>query len=239
MTVIEMSITLSTLVVLEIILGIDNLIFLTVLTEKLPVSERQRARYWGLSFAWIARLLLLACAAVLVKLNTPLFVIHDISFSVHTLFLAIGGLFLITKAIQEIHYEMMPQPRQKRAAKTRYAFWEIVLQIVMMDLVFSIDTVMTAIGLTNEFWMMAVAISIAILGMLYLSSAITQFMRAYPTFKMLALAFLLLIGTFLVADGFSFHIPREYLYVVVLFSLGIECLNMFKSKQRRGSIRPK
>lgn len=233
MSLIDVGLTLFTLVALEIILGIDNLIFLSILTEKLPMSNRQRARYWGLTFAWIARLFLLAFAVVLVSFNKILFVIRDIPFSIHSLFLLIGGLFLITKAIQEIHFEMTPQRELRRETKIRHSFWDVVLQVALMDLIFSIDSVMTAIGLTNEFWIMALAISIAIIGMLYLSAVITQFIRAYPTIKMLALSFLLLIGTFLIADGCSFHIPREYLYVVILFSLSIELLNMLKRKQQR------
>lgn len=236
MGLIDVAITLSTLIVLEIILGVDNLIFLSILTEKLAPQNRKRARYWGLTFAWVARLFLLAFAVVLVKLNDTLFVWGQTKFSIHTLFLLIGGFFLIAKAIQEIHIEMIPQSGILHSAKMRQSFWQVVLQVAMMDVVFSIDSVMTAIGLTTEFWIMAIAISCAIIAMLYLSAAITRFIQAYPTVKMLALCFLLLIGTFLVADGFSFHIPREYLYVVLIFSLTIETLNIYK-KKRQGKTR--
>lgn len=233
MGLIDVAVTLSTLVILELILGVDNLIFLSILTEKLPSHDRKRARYWGLMFAWVTRLFLLAFAVVLVKLNDTLFVWNDTKFSVHTLFLLIGGFFLVAKAIQEIHLEMTPDSLQISAGKKRQSFWQVVIQVGMMDVIFSIDSVMTAIGLTAEFWIMAVSISIAILGMIYLSATISKFIHAYPTVKMLALCFLLLIGTFLVADGFSFHIPREYLYVVLFFSLGIETLNILKIKQHK------
>lgn len=230
---INVSMTLATLIVLEIILGVDNLIFLSILTEKLPRSERKRARFWGLTFAWVTRLVLLAFAVALVQLNNTLFVWGTINFSIHTLLLLLGGFFLIAKSVQEIHLEVMPNDIVCIKNTNQQTFWKVVSQVAMMDMVFSIDSVMTAIGLTGEFWIMAIAISIAIIGMLYLSAAISQFIRSYPSIKMLALAFLFLIGTFLVADGLSFHIPREYLYVVLIFSLCIEILNMLKTKQRR------
>lgn len=233
MSSVDVAVTLSTLVILEIILGVDNLIFLSILTEKLPIQDRKRARYWGLTFAWITRLFLLAFAVVLVKLNDPLFEWGNKKFSIHTLFLLIGGFFLVAKAIQEIHLEMTPRSMMISESKKRQSFWQVVIQVGMMDVIFSIDSVMTAIGLTAEFWIMAVSISIAIIGMIYLSAAITKFIQSYPTVKMLALCFLLLIGTFLVADGFSFHIPREYLYVVLFFSLAIEILNILKIKRHK------
>lgn len=231
MNVVDASLTLLTLIVLEIILGIDNLIFLSILTEKLPVHSRKRARYWGLSFAWMARLFLLAFAVVLVSFKKILFTVSGIGFSIHTGFLLLGGFFLIAKAIQEIHIEVTPHNKLFRSLRKRQSFWEVVSQVAMMDMVFSIDSVLTAVGLTTEFWIMAVAISIAILSMLYLSAAITKFIQRYPTVKMLALCFLVLIGTFLIADGLSFHIPRQYLYVVLVFSLGIETLNVLKRKR--------
>lgn len=230
---IDTAITLFTLIVLEIILGVDNLIFLSILTEKLVMSERKRARYWGLTFAWMTRLLLLAFAVILVRLNTTLFVLYNIKFSIHTLFLLLGGFFLIAKAVQEIHLEVMPHDEILTIrSKGRQSFWHVVFQVAIVDVVFSIDSVMTAIGLTTDFWIMAISISVAIIGMLYLSATISKFIRNYPSIKMLALAFLLLIGTFLVADGLSFHIPREYLYVVLIFSLSIETLNMIKMKKK-------
>ncbi|PJD94299.1 MAG: hypothetical protein CK424_00290 [Legionella sp.] len=237
MTYMDIGLTLLTLTALEIILGVDNLVFLSILTEKLPQGLRRKARYWGLSFAWVSRLFLLAFALVLVRLNTPLFAIHGFSFSVHTLFLISGGFFLIAKATQEIHMEVEPQELSSKTLKKQYSFWGVVLQVALMDIVFSIDSILTAIGLTTEFWIMAVAISIAILVMIYSSTAISEFISRHPTIKMLALCFLLLIGTLLIADGFSFHVPREYLYAVMIFSLGVEGLNHLKrrhhSKKRR------
>lgn len=230
MNIIDMAMTLSTLTVLEIVLGIDNLVFLSILTQKLPDHQRKRARYWGLSLAWMARLILLMSALALVKLNQTLFVLWHIPFSVHSLFLLIGGFFLVAKATQEIHYETTSKINFFAAKTKRINFWSVVVQVAMLDIVFSLDSVLTAIGLTNHFWIMASAITIAILCMLYLSTAITRFIQRFPTIKMLALCFLLLIGTLLIADGLAFHIPRDYLYVVMIFSLMVEILNHLRNK---------
>lgn len=233
MSLMESCVTLATLILLEIILGIDNLVFLTILSEKLPGDSRRKARQWGLTFAWLGRIILLAFSVVLVKLNDPVIVFQNQSFSIRNLFLLIGGGFLIAKAIQEIHLEILPHNSKKQSLfKSYQSFWRVVVQIGLMDLIFSIDSVMTAVGLTSEFTIMAIAITISIIGMLYLSSEITKLIRLYPTLKMLALCFLLLIGTFLVADGFSFHIPREYLYIVLVFSLGIETLNIVRTNKK-------
>ncbi|MCR9191154.1 MAG: TerC family protein [Gammaproteobacteria bacterium] len=233
MIIVDVFVTLATLTALEIILGIDNLIFLSILTEKLPVKERQKARYWGLSFAWVSRLFLLAFALALTNMQDTLFTFKDTDFSVRTLFLIIGGFFLIAKATQEIHFEVDPGAMAAQHKSKRYHFWGVVLQVAVMDIVFSIDSVLTAVGLTNEFWIMAAAISIAIIAMIYLSATIAAFIHSHPTIKMLGLCFLLLIGTLLIADGFSFHIPREYLYVVMVFSLGVEGLNYLKKRISR------
>ncbi|HVT63158.1 MAG TPA: TerC family protein [Legionellaceae bacterium] len=233
MNVMDTALILLTLTALEIVLGIDNLIFLSILTEKLPVQKRRKARFWGLSFAWVSRLFLLGFALILVSLNTPLFMINRISFSIHTLFLISGGFFLIAKATQEIHLEVEPSRERATSVKKRYSFWGVVLQVAMMDIVFSMDSVLTAVGLTNEFWIMATAISIAIVIMLQVNTAIAEFINRHPTIKMLALCFLVFIGTLLIADGFSFHIPRQYLYVVMIFSLAVEGLNHLKKRLQR------
>lgn len=225
--------TLITLIGLELILGIDNLIFLSIATEKLPPAHRHRARHWGLMFAWITRLLFLFFAFNLVKLNSALFILRGTEFSIHSLVMLLGGGFLIIKSVQEIHLEMTPREVIPSARSGSKSFWAVVLQIGIMDLVFSIDSVMTAIGLTRAFWIMATSITAAILLMIYLSTGIANFIRAFPTFKMLALCFLFLIGTILIAEGFSFQIPREYVYVVLIFSLFIESLNILKSKRNR------
>lgn len=235
MEFLEIIASLSALIILEIILGIDNLVFLSILTEKLPKDQRQKARRWGLTFAWATRLILLAFAVWLVKLKIPLFVIAAHEVSVSNLFLLIGGGFLIAKATQEIHYEVADRAEEIRLMNpVSTSFKAVVLQVALMDIIFSLDSVLTAVGLTDRFWIMALAISIAILVMIYASGYVSAFIEKYPTFKMLALSFLILIGMILVADGLSFHVPRGYVYFAMGFSLGVEALNLIKRARRQG-----
>ncbi|CZI89032.1 integral membrane protein%2C YkoY family [Legionella pneumophila] len=235
MELLEIVLSLVALTVLEIVLGIDNLVFLSILTEKLPKKQRKNARRWGLTFAWMTRLLLLASAVWVVKLTQPLFTIIGFSFSCRDLFLMGGGVFLIAKATQEIHYEVgesdiraLPTSNNKRIT-----FKGVVLQVALMDIIFSFDSVLTAIGLTTRFLVMATAITCAILIMLYASEPVSRFIGKHPTVKMLALSFLILIGMVLVADSFSFHVPRGYVYFAMGFSLGVETLNLLKLKRSR------
>lgn len=235
MNFLDISLSVITLTILEIVLGIDNLVFLSILTEKLPTGERRRARFWGLSFAWVTRLLLLGSAVWIVHLTNPIITIYDISLSVRDLFLLVGGVFLIMKATEEIHYELVDKHLRKRnSPKKTKTFRGVVTQIALMDVIFSFDSVLTAIGLTNNFTVMCIAISIAILIMLYASNVVSQFIATNPTVKMLALSFLILIGMLLIADSFAFHVPRGYLYFAMGFSLTVEMLNLWKSNKNRG-----
>ncbi len=221
------------LIILEIVLGIDNLVFLSILTEKLPKTDRKRARQWGLTFAWVTRLMLLASAVWLAELSHPFITIRDFSFSIRDVFLFLGGAFLIFKATQEIYYEVdetaVEQKENLGAASTIRG---VVIQIGLMDIIFSLDSVLTAIGLTNNYFVMAVAITCAILVMIYASEPVGHFIEKHPSIKMLALSFLILIGTLLIADSFSFHVPRAYLYFAMGFSLGVESLNLLKQSRR-------
>lgn len=234
MDLLDILASLLALIILEIVLGIDNLVFLSILTEKLPTEQRKSARRWGLTFAWITRLLLLGSAVWLVKLTRPLLSIGQFSFSARDIFLFLGGAFLIAKATQEIHQEVSDstvspiQPKNKLVT-----FKKVVLQVAIMDIVFSLDSVLTAIGLTNRFWVMALAITCAILVMIYASEWVSRFIDKHPTVKMLALSFLILIGMVLIADGFSFHIPRAYVYFAMSFSLGVEMLNLLRQRRRK------
>lgn len=224
--------SVSALIVLEIILGIDNLVFLSILAEKLPTAERKRASRLGLMFAWITRLILLASAVWMVKLTKPLIVFADISLSIRDLFLFLGGAFLITKATQEIHQEFDSNATVFSPTTKKTSFRRVVMQIALMDIIFSFDSVLTAVGLTSNFIIMGVAITIAILVMIFASQAVSEFIHKHPTIKMLALSFLILIGTLLIADGLGFHIPRGYLYFAMGFSLSVELLNMLKRSRR-------
>lgn len=235
MDLVDISLSLIALIILEIVLGIDNLVILSILTEKLPEEHRKKARRWGLTFAWVTRLLLLGSAVYLVKLSRPLFSLGHFTFSTRDLFLFFGGLFLIWKSTAEIHKDVLDEPQATPISKKNYSthFRSVVIQIALLDIIFSLDSVLTAVGLTSEFWVMALAITCAILIMIYASEPVSDFIYKHPTIKMLALSYLILIGTVLIADGFSFHIPRGYLYCAMGFSLGVEALNLFKKTKKK------
>ncbi|KTD75061.1 TerC family protein [Legionella waltersii] len=236
MEIFDVVLSLSALVILEIVLGIDNLVILSILTEKLPTEKRKKARQWGLTFAWMTRLLLLATAASMVKLVHPLVTIGSLVFSTRDLFLIFGGAFLIWKSTDEIHHDVVDEPLEQpitthlRSAAT---FRNVVIQIATLDIIFSLDSVLTAVGLTSHFWVMALAITIAIIIMIWASEPVSHFISKHPTIKMLALSYLILIGMVLVADGFQFHIPRGYLYFAMGFSLAVESLNLIKSERTK------
>lgn len=236
MDFIDITVSLLALIILEIVLGIDNLVFLSILTEKLPLHQRRKARRWGLTFAWVTRLMLLASAVYLAKLTKPLLVFGDFSFSARDIFLFLGGIFLIWKATEEIHQDVAddddPGISVLEPAKSAVTFRGVVIQVALMDIIFSLDSVLTAIGLTSRFWIMAAAITCAILVMIYASEMVSRFIEKHPTIKMLALSFLILIGMILIADSFSFHIPRGYVYFAMGFSLGVESLNILKNSRR-------
>lgn len=226
--------SLFALIVLEIVLGIDNLVFLAILTEKLPPEDRRKARRLGLMFAWVTRLLLLLSAMWIVRLTHPVIYISQWSFSIRDLFLIVGGGFLIAKATQEIHDEVNDeQPLSRYHDETARRMRQVIIQVGLMDIIFSFDSILTAVGLTSRFWVMATAITIAIIVMIYASDTVSSFIHKHPTIKMLALSFLILIGMVLVADGFAFHIPRGYVYFAMGFSLGVESLNWLRRSHRQ------
>lgn len=224
------------LIVLEIVLGIDNLVILAILTEKLPKHQRKKARQWGLSFAWVTRLMLLALAVNLTRLTTPLITISELSFSPRDIFLILGGMFLIWKATDEIHQDVnedVTDASTKKISDFKSSFKMVILQVALLDVVFSLDSVLTAVGLTSRFWIMALAITCAILIMIFASEYVSEFIKKHPTIKMLALSYLILIGMILVADGFAFHVPRGYVYFAMGFSLAVESLNLIKRSRAR------
>ena len=234
MNYIDIFFSVIALIILEIVLGIDNLVFLSILTEKLPKADRKKARHWGLTFAWMTRLMLLASAVWLVKLTHPFLTLGQMSFSVRDVFLFGGGAFLIFKATEEIHYEVGETKAEKKISRSAASTIKgVVIQIGLMDIIFSLDSVLTAIGLTNNFMVMGVAITCAILVMVYASEPVGAFIEQHPSVKMLALSFLILVGTMLVADSFGFHVPRGYLYFSMAFSLGVESLNLYRQAKRR------
>lgn len=237
MDFIDIITSIIALIILETVLGIDNLVILSILTEKLPVNKRKKARQWGLTFAWVSRLFLLSFAVYLNRLTTPIIQIYDLSISFRDIFLFLGGCFLIWKATDEIHHEVTEEPLVEpitTKVRSTHTFNLIVFQIAIMDVIFSLDSVLTAVGLTPHFWVMAFSISCAILIMLFASEMTSQFILKHPTIKMLALSFLILIGMMLIADSFSFHVPRGYVYFAMGFSLGVETLNLIRKSRKKG-----
>ena len=234
-------IALATLTVMEVVLGIDNLIFISVLSNKLPEHLRSKARRIGIGAALVLRLGLLATIALIIKLTTPVFEILGQSFSWRDLILICGGLFLIWKATTEIHHSVDPDPGPDRlnAAIIATSMGAVIGQILLLDLIFSLDSIITAVGMTPHIPIMVVAVIIAVLTMLLAADPMARFVHNNPTVLMLALAFLLLIGTTLVADGFGAPIAKGYIYAAMAFSVLVESLNMLarRARQRPGTDR--
>lgn len=231
---------LLTLIVLEIVLGIDNLVFIAILADKLPPRQRDKARLVGLSMALIMRLGMLSLISWLVTLTRPLFSIGDFSFSGRDLILLVGGVFLLFKATMELHERLENRPLEHQGNKSYASFWAVVTQIVVLDAVFSLDAVITAVGMVNNLPVMMTAVVIAMGVMLLASKPLTRFVNAHPTVVVLCLSFLLMIGLSLMAEGFGFHIPKGYLYAAIGFSILIELFNQIARRNfiRHESRRP-
>ncbi|MFC4011842.1 TerC family protein [Nonomuraea purpurea] len=214
-----------TLVALEIVLGIDNIIFISILAGKLPPEQRDRARVLGLAAALISRLLLLLALSWVVQLTAPLFTVFGHEISGRDLILLLGGLFLLAKSVTEIGHSMdTPHGKDKKAAAASFA--SVIAQIMVLDIVFSLDSVITAVGMVDELGVMIAAVVVAVLVMLFASGPISRFVDTHPSIKMLALAFLVLIGVVLVAEGLDQHIPKGYIYFAMAFSVIVELLNI-------------
>lgn len=225
---------LLTLTALEIVLGIDNVIFLSVIVSRIPPQQAKRARQIGLALALIFRIVLLSLLVWLIGLTQPVFTVKDIGFSWRDIILIGGGAFLIAKATHEIHGEVEAHEEGETSAKPKSgAFFLIILQIIIIDLVFSLDSIITAIGMAQDLEVMIAAVIIACFVMYVSSGPVARFVAEHPTTKMLALAFLVLIGVALVADGFQFHIPRGYIYFAISFSLAVEAFNILAKRNRK------
>ena len=224
-------ISLATLSVLEIVLGIDNIIFLTIVSARLPEAQQAWARRIGLGLALLARILLLFSLTWMIGLTQPIFAIGEFEVSWRDIVLAGGGLFLIVKGTMETHHMLEGYGGESVAGTASFA--AVIAQIVMLDLVFSLDSVITAIGIAEHIPIMVAAIVIAMAVMLLAAEPTARFVNAHPTVKMLALSFLLLVGAALVADGMHFHIPRGYLYFAIAFSIGVESLNLLAARARK------
>jgi predicted tellurium resistance membrane protein TerC len=225
---------LFTLIVMEVVLGIDNLIFVSILTNKLPEAQRPKARVIGLSLALIFRLALLGTVAIIVQLVEPVITLLDHSFSWRDIILIAGGLFLVWKATKEIHHSVDPGDGEVDAkGAVVSSFATVIGQILVLDLVFSIDSIITAVGMTDHVSIMVIAVVTAVIVMLLAAGPLSRFIEANPTIVMLALGFLLMIGMTLIADGFGVHVPKGYIYAAMAFSAFVELLNMLSRKRRQ------
>jgi predicted tellurium resistance membrane protein TerC len=216
---------LLTLTVLEIVLGIDNIVFISILAGKLPQEQQVKARRTGLALALITRILLLLSLAWVIRLTRPLFTIYGAALSGRDLVLILGGLFLIAKSTHEIHSKLEGVEGEV-TARLRPSYASVVTQIMLLDIVFSLDSVITAVGMVSQIWVMVTAVILAMLFMLFFVNAVSDFVDKHPTVKMLALSFLVLIGVTLLAEGFHQHIPRGYIYFAMAYSVVVEMLNL-------------
>jgi predicted tellurium resistance membrane protein TerC len=224
---------LVTLVVMEVVLGIDNLIFISILSNKLPPEHRQRVRRIGISLALIMRLALLSMIAWIVSLTAPVFTVMDNAFSWKDMILIAGGLFLLWKATKEIHHSVDTKASHELLDKKDVVISNVgsaIFQIILLDLVFSIDSILTAVGMTDHLPIMVVAVLVAVAVMLLAADPLANFINDNPTVVMLALGFLLMIGMVLIAEGFGAHVPKGYIYTAMAFSAAVEILNMISRK---------
>jgi predicted tellurium resistance membrane protein TerC len=228
-------VALVTLVIMEVVLGIDNLIFISILTNKLPVEQRERARRIGIGLALIMRLALLGTVAWIVQLTNPVFELFGHAFSWKDIILIAGGLFLVWKATKEIHHSVDLEDHKEDlvSAGATTTFAAAIAQILVLDLVFSVDSIITAVGMTPHVPIMVVAVVAAVTVMLVAATPLANFIERNPTIVMLALAFLLMIGTTLIAEGMGFHVPKGYVYAAMAFSALVEVLNIFARNARK------
>ncbi len=226
-------VALLTLTALEIVLGIDNIIFISILSSRLPSSQQKKARQLGLALAMFTRILLLFSLSIIMQLVSPLFSVANVEISGRDLILLIGGLFLIGKSTTEIHHKLEGESEHSAETGKAISFGNVIFQILLLDIVFSLDSVITAVGMTNHLWIMITAVILSVGVMLALSGSISDFVDRHPTVKILALSFLILIGMALVGEGLDFHIPKGYIYFSMAFSITVELLNLQLKKKSK------
>lgn len=222
----DIGVSLATLTFLEIVLGIDNLIFISILADKLPENQRAKARQLGLGLALVTRIALLSAISWMMKLTKPLFEVFDHEVTGKDIILILGGLFLMYKSTSEIHEKLEGEEHENTVSSKAVSFGGILIQIMLLDVVFSIDSVITAVGMVDQLWVMVVAVILAVIVMIMAVNSISGFVNRHPTVKMLALSFLLMIGLVLVADGLGHHVPKGYVYSAMGFSILVEFLNI-------------
>jgi len=225
-------IPLLSLIALEVILGIDNIIFISILADKLPENQRDKLRFWGICLAMVMRLGLLAFISWILQLDKTLFSLFEIDFSGKGLILIFGGLFLIYKSTKEIYHKSEIVMEDTPAIPKKISFSKLLSEVILLDLVFSIDSIITAVGMVKELWIMYTAVIVTLVIMLFASKPISQFITKHPSFKILALCFLMMIGVALLAEGFHFEIPKGYIYFSMAFAFLVDIIQM-KTVQRK------
>ena len=228
----EIIIPLLSLIALEVILGIDNIIFISILADKLPEQQRGKLRFWGIGLALVIRLALLSLISWILKLDQTLFTLGDIVFSGKGLILIIGGLFLIYKSTKEI-YDKTEQHKDGPIVPKVHSFNKLLSEVIILDLVFSIDSIITAVGMVKELWIMYTAVIVTVIIMLVAAKPISEFIREHPSFKILALCFLMMIGVALLAEGLHFEIPKGYIYFSMAFAFLVDIIQMKTVKQKQ------
>lgn len=228
MFILDALVPLLSLISLEVILGIDNIIFISILADKLPASQKDKLRYWGLGLAMLIRLALLAVISWILKLDAVLFTIFDIDMSGKGLILLAGGLFLIYKSTMEILHKTEDIDDNETAKTKTGSFKKLLSEVIILDLVFSIDSIITAVGMVQQLWIMYVAVIVAVVIMLIASKPISNFILKHPSFKILALCFLMMIGISLIAEGLHFVIPKGYIYFAMAFAFAVDLIQMKK-----------
>ena len=225
-------IPLLSLIALEVILGIDNIIFISILADKLPENQRDKLRFWGIGLAMVMRLGLLAFISWVLRLDKTLFSLFEIDFSGKGLILIFGGLFLIYKSTKEIYHKSEIASEEVPTIPKKISFYKLLSEVIILDLVFSIDSIITAVGMVKELWVMYTAVVVTVVIMLFASKPISQFITKHPSFKILALCFLMMIGVALLAEGFHFEIPKGYIYFSMAFAFLVDIIQM-KTVQKK------
>jgi predicted tellurium resistance membrane protein TerC len=228
----EAIIPLLSLISLEVILGIDNIIFISILADKLPDNQRSKLRFWGIGLAMVMRLFLLAFITWILKLDQTLFTLFNNEFSGKGLILILGGLFLIYKSTKEIYHKTEIANQDKPIVPKNSSFKRLLSEVIILDLVFSIDSIITAIGMVQELWVMYAAVIVTVVIMLFASKPISEFIRKHPSFKVLALCFLMMIGVSLLAEGFHVEIPKGYIYFSMAFAFLVDVIQMRTTKHK-------
>jgi predicted tellurium resistance membrane protein TerC len=228
----EAIIPLLSLIALEVILGIDNIIFISILADKLPENQRNKLRFWGIGLAMVMRLLLLAFIAWILKLDQTLFTLNYTDFSGKDLIIIFGGLFLLYKSTKEIYHKTEISTEEQPTVPKNSSFKRLLLEVILLDLVFSIDSIITAVGMVQELWVMYTAVIVTVIIMLFASKPISEFIGKHPSFKILALCFLMMIGVSLLAEGFHFEIPKGYIYFSMAFAFLVDVIQMKTIKNK-------